>query len=192
MHPTWSTQFTPLARLARVGAAWCLPPTFLGTNGYSQVNTAAGPAGQQRSDGGFAMCATLCIRGQRSFTRAACLPVRPSGLSHLAGAASTLCTGRTLQAHHRATPPRASFWTIRSGSATLLRLALASSAQIRPSLCQVSCNGYGMATGARGSLVRGEAAEVAGVRRGPAPEARRRIQHELPTTPANTPLNNLT
>ena len=113
-------QYTPLARLARVGAAWCLPPTFLGTNGYSQLNTAAGPAGQQRSDGGFAMCATLCIRGQRSFTRAACLPVRPSGLSHLAGAASTLCTGRTLQAHHRATPPRASFWTIRTGSATLL------------------------------------------------------------------------
>ena len=130
--------------------------------------------------------------GQRSFTRAACLPVRPSGLSHLEGAASTLCTGRTLQAHHRATPPRASFWTIRSGSATLLRLALASSAQIRPSLCQVSRNGYGMATEARGSLVSGEAAEVAGVRRGPAPEARRRIQHELPTTSANTPLNNLT
>ena len=129
MAPDVVNSVRTLGSPARGGAAWCLPPTFLGTSGYSQVNTAAGPAGQQRSDGGFAMCATLCIRGQRSFTRAACLPVRPSGLSHLAGAASTLCTGRTLQAHHRATPPRASFWTIRSGSATLLRLALASSAQ---------------------------------------------------------------
>ena len=44
-----------------------------------------------------------------------------------------------------------------------------------------------MATEGRESLVRGEAAEVAGARRGPAPEARRRIQHELPTTPATVP-----
>ena len=53
-------------------------------------------------------------------------------------------------------------------------------------LGQVSWNGYGMATEGRVSFVRGEAAEVAGARKAPAPEAPKRSQHELPATSANT------
>ena len=53
-------------------------------------------------------CALHCASGARDPSPGpSCLPVRTSGLLHLAGAVSALCTGRLLQMRQRATPPSA-------------------------------------------------------------------------------------
>ena len=53
-------------------------------------------------------CALHCASGARDPSPGpSCLPVRTSGLLHLAGAVSALCTGRLLQVRQRATPPSA-------------------------------------------------------------------------------------